>query len=872
LTDYNEGQKENSGSHNTYFAGKTGTGKGQLSGWAKEHGIASGNLKVFEAHASQPAHLEELFQFLFPNGFLLNYDSLQILDSVLEQFDRGAYSDGNVDKTDVNELYQMLDEGHHPEKRVEKIEELLDSNPARSLKLHLQEVKEKEVEIRKRIKQLREGGYKYNDLPDTFQKSYADGVNRGFDVEVLVPISDSMPTCDVPDFFTPFAIPINDYARHEQLEEGLKIIFGNQYEDYSKIYDKVVDDSSSFEDVKNVESLGGKEYIQQGSFAGETFQVTETNIEDQQLEAFQRRFDKLFSTRGIVCSPDFEHRLRPKLKDVMLDNEPDIVILYTGFLSNDPLRKFVITYFLETYEDIIQNLKPSEVTKLDKKFVVSGIEAQEWVKESNGAGQNVHDRVPRIQVDRMMDNCRHFNTEFWFDVKPDKIHDIILSKASDRFATSMNEGDVDEFSWNSTFKTEYKKAIDHIPYNSLDDSYPELGYGFVYLEGTSSVPDWKRNGRKQYGHRMPTPRMCVQDPVDRFSMDNFSFFLQFDRWDPISFQDYQRQLFKEDWESNAEPYLEEEEKREKRKQQEEEEREEEMKNLRKNAAISKLETKVEKNGEVPDQWKSMLEEVRDEMIEDDIIEEDFSYRTILDYTKERREELKEEFETRRPDDFDYQEVARDLVQDKEFVFGGSSKDDKQVRAKEFILEEFPECGERAAEEDGEKAADKAVRMLQTEGILNNSYQTQIDRDRFEREISEAFEFAEFETVEDEVDAEEDQGSSSESNTQEEDVDEEPEEPADDSGYRTVKITASVPEFKGPYLEDYGPFEEGDVAELPSENAEILLNRGKAVKHEESEESEGPGEEWRCNCGAINGPERSVCRNCTKEYGEADPVN
>ncbi len=837
LTEYNEGQKENSASHNTYYAGKTGTGKGQLSGWAKEHGIASGNLKIFEAHASQPAHLEELFQFLFPNGFLLNYDSLEILDSVLEQFDRGAYESGDVEKQEVEELYQLLEDGH-PERRVDKLEELLRENPARSLKLRLQEVREKQEEIRQRIRQLREYGYKNNDLPDTFQKSYADGLNRRFDIEVLVPISDSMPTCDVPDFFTPFAIPINDYAEQEQLEDGLKIIFGNQYQDYSRIYNKVVDDSTSFEDVKNVESLGGKKYIQQGSFAdGESFQVTETNIEDQQLKSFQRRFDKLFSTRGIVCSPDFEHRLRPKLKDAILGDEPDIVILYTGFLNNEALRKFVITYFMETYEDIIQKLKPREVSKLDRKFIVSGIEAQEWVKENSRESKfYVHDKVPVTQLDRMMDNCRHFNTDFWFDVKPDKVHDIILSKASDRFATSMNEGDVDEFSWSNELKKEYRKAINHIPYNSLDGKYPELGYGFVYLEGTRSIPDWTLRGRKQYGHRMPTPRMCVQDPVDRFSMeDDWSFFLQFDRWDSISFQDYQRQLFKQDWESNAEPYLEEEKKKEQQKEQEEQEREEEMKQLRKNTAISKLEAKVEKRGEVPGEWKEMVQEIHSEMVADDVIPEDFSDRKIYEYTQERREELKEEFETRRPDDITYKQIAKELVQDKEFVFGGNSKSDKQFRAEEYILEEYPEFGESAAEEVGRKAADKAVSWLQTEGLLNDSLHAEIKRSEFEQRISEAFKFAEFESVEGKSSGR-DEGSSLESDTQdtvqEGDVDEDSPEGQSDSAYREVKITDSIPEFTGNDLEDYGPFDEGDVARIPSENAEILMNRGQAVPAED----------------------------------------
>jgi len=43
----------------------------------------------------------------------------------------------------------------------------------------------------------------------------------------------------------------------------------------------------------------------------------------------------------------------------------------------------------------------------------------------------------------------------------------------------------------------------------------------------------------------------------------------------------------------------------------------------------------------------------------------------------------------------------------------------------------------------------------------------------------------------------------------------------------VKITSDVPEFMGTDLEPYGPFEAGDEASIPEENAEILVNRGNA---------------------------------------------
>ena len=52
-------------------------------------------------------------------------------------------------------------------------------------------------------------------------------------------------------------------------------------------------------------------------------------------------------------------------------------------------------------------------------------------------------------------------------------------------------------------------------------------------------------------------------------------------------------------------------------------------------------------------------------------------------------------------------------------------------------------------------------------------------------------------------------------------------PDPEDGYKIVKINSDVPEFMGTDLEAYGPFEEGDQAEVPEDNAEILENRGNA---------------------------------------------
>ncbi len=68
----------------------------------------------------------------------------------------------------------------------------------------------------------------------------------------------------------------------------------------------------------------------------------------------------------------------------------------------------------------------------------------------------------------------------------------------------------------------------------------------------------------------------------------------------------------------------------------------------------------------------------------------------------------------------------------------------------------------------------------------------------------------------------------EENEPEEQEDTEKDElPDPDDGYKVVEIKSDVPEFMGTDLEAYGPFEEGDTAEVPDDNAEILENRGNA---------------------------------------------
>ena len=45
--------------------------------------------------------------------------------------------------------------------------------------------------------------------------------------------------------------------------------------------------------------------------------------------------------------------------------------------------------------------------------------------------------------------------------------------------------------------------------------------------------------------------------------------------------------------------------------------------------------------------------------------------------------------------------------------------------------------------------------------------------------------------------------------------------------KIIRFLNHVPKFVGKELEDYGPFEEEDIANLPSEIADVLISKGSA---------------------------------------------
>lgn len=905
LTSYNEGQKENSENNNVVTVGVPRSGKGQLTGWLKEHGLAGDHIKLFEVHAADTEHLEEIFQFMLPNGYLLNRKAKKMVDNdeepkgIIQIMEQGRYKDPDTSVSDLRSFLDVCD-SERPEKRIEFLDELIEEESNYSLRENLKKVRGKQVEIQNRLDQIR-GCYNQNNrqlpnLPDTFQKNYTGKKVQGFNVKVFTPISDSMPTCEVPDFFEPFAVPVDAYKKYDDLEHGLKIIHSEKFKQYKGLYQRAVrTGDTSFQDLRSVDELKGSDYKVKREYGdGKEWEDVRVRNEENIKEKFKRDWNDMFFPIGVVCSSDFDHKLRSRLKEAVLDDDVDIVTLYTGFLGDQATRKFVMVYFIETLFDIVRGLSGNDLRKLDRQFVASMIEAQGVIKQSTRRLKNV-DRVFNGIMRKSMNNSGHYNFSFWFDVKPGDAHRLMKSKVPNKIITKVEEDVKDWCSKNLDGKKDLVKQAfsDEMDYGSLDGTYPEFGFGFLYT-GTGDVEWEDKHGRKRYGHRLPCPRMCVQDPVDVFSKNDWSFFLDELGFDSMSFEPYMDDLFQEDWQANAGPHIESKKEKKEEEKRKEEHEEKEKRDLLVEAVREKLKSKVNERGEVPSAWTPLAEEILEELHDQGMAEDWEIPRNVMDATQDLRMDLEENFNSG-GGDLDTRQLAEEVIRIEEagipiFVYTATSKGAKRNEAQDYLMNEYG-LEKGAAEEKAEKVVSKAVsKILRPRGVIDGSHRVQEEYEdnsekfwsEFGREVdeSEDSDSSEEDRVEDreDVDQEEDVDDESVDEIDDEDVEEESAE--SDTDYAVVRVTSDVPEFKGTDLDNYGPFDEGDEVRVPVDNADILTARGKAEFVEDSgndvededgeeEEPEPPGQEWNCICGTLNEGDRSVCRNpnCLKSYEE-----
>lgn len=715
------------------------TGKNHLKNIIEEWGLRNDDFKLIFPHASQPSHLQEIFRFMLPNGYFDMEEAKKEIKTVRENIREGEYDshelvDGDFDG--FNEL--SLDD------RIDMAEDLIDRAENKTIKKRLRNARDNLKDIHDKVKKTERNCINERTIDRRIRDVYSDGQGAfdSFNVEVLVPITNTLPQdVDFPDFFTPYAIPVDDFKRYNY-DNSLKIIFGDgdNYDKYRELYDRAIETgNASFTDLKAPDVDEKKEYVDSVSFGDMDYDVFSPPENSKQvMKRFKMAWSRMFNKTGMVCSSDFEHTLREPLKEMLLDDDTDIVVLYTGFINNTGLQKFAMTHFMETYEDVIDSFSVKDERSIDRKFVIDLLEAQEIIfRKTQYNNLSNQDRQFNRFVSGFINQAGHLNSDVFADTKPRQAHPLLLSTTEHTWITKIQRDD-----WEDLFKKidtdlqdKAKRCFQDKDYQELDRS--RFGMGFIlWTEG--KIKSWRKSesarymaGTNTYGYRHFVSKMTETEPVP-FANDDPSFFIDElgygDKGSTMNFKKYVRELFEEDW-SDDQDAIEEYDRRKEEERKKKEQEEKEKKELVKEKVAQKLRSKVYKIGEEPQSWLDLVEDITKE---EDL---DYDKRTVYEWdrVKETKRELKEEFTV--DTDLDAFELGAELREIPAFAFS-ESKQKKMMRAEEYLVKnkDFDQSEVDKMDDLIEKAVMKATSDLQEAGIINRSHKVEIEAENREEKI------------------------------------------------------------------------------------------------------------------------------------------
>lgn len=718
ITEYNEGERMNPSNHNITVFGKPRSGKNQLLSTLKEVGMSSENIKCIEAHASEPAHLREIMGFTLPNGYFDKRECREELETLQSNLRKDSdsedgYQNASVKSSDIDRVLPKIDD---PERAIEELNEVREKASNDTVQKRIGKALGSMKTLLKKKKKMSKNVVNNQNIPKVFRDAYKKKGMRNFNVKVLTPIvsentnndgefMSGMPSSEeVPYFIDPFAIPVEDYAKYQQLEYGLEMVFPHNFQSYSRMYSNIVEiGDTSLADLKYAKPNSSRDYVREVTFGDETVEILRKSQGEQSAEVFGNKWDQMIGTEGLVCSSDFDHKLRPKLKKYLLDDDVDMIVLYTGFVRNSSLRTFVMTYFVETLKSIIQNLDRKESKKLVRKFWLSFLEGQE-VLPKIGRGDNVDEetKIFTRMIKELMNNSGHLNMDVVIDGKPADINPMLAKKSQHNFITQM---DIEQFKkWFSFLpdktKDQIEEALRNKNYRTLQQGrhyISDLGYGFVYLSADSlqtGCPEWRGN----LGCRLPAPRMCVESELD-ISNTDWRVFNEEMGLETQTLREYQEALFLDDWKESEAEYVDmKDDKREEMlKKQEEEEKSKKKQRIK--FAENMMRRFVNERGlpdkadpDAPDTWKSYAVEIKDEISETFDVGDSFGKRTVMEYTEDLREELREESQRTQEEEIDKQQVIKDIIYNRkeylvEFIRIRTGKSEKKYAVQDYLEQE-----------------------------------------------------------------------------------------------------------------------------------------------------------------------------------------
>ena len=754
MTDYEPGQTENPENHSMLFSGLPGTSKNYNSDWFKEAQIDTGNAKAIEINAQKPTHLNELLQYALPNGYVENRRARDEVEKVAQGVEEARYDEHSLSMEQIDEYFRC----ENSVERRDKLEELISLETNGAILNRLRSAKGLQEEIIEKMSLIVNNVLQNPRMNDELQDRYRDGEGllKGYNVDIFVPISTQMPDKELPDFFVPFAVPVDAFARYKSVEWALDVVFkGKADQGYSDLYYKIVEPgNTTFTDLKMEEPDDDREYVTETRFGqddDDPVELVDPGDESQKLSNFQSQWSK-FNKQGVLCSSDFEYTLRERLEAKLLDDNTEFVFLYTGYISDPDVRIFVITYFVEILRDIIDSWDSKTVKEnFDFRILLGMLEAQELLKKTGrgGSGNKSH-KVFADMFKEYANQFRHNGIDFIADSKPDDAHPIMRSKAGHRIVTRMNVEDfLDTFTgMKRDFREDTQTAFANSDYRNIG----KLGRGFIRID-EQDVAEWNKSsgdyaGKTTYGFRLPCPKRSSDKGINE-SDEDFEVFLDElgyrEAGRTINLDDYQ-QLLKADWEESESEIIEKLDEIREKEIQSRQEVENEKLEAQKDSARTMARNYLLENG-LPDNHDHSWNDVYRYVIKE--LNLDKGSKTVQNWLKEATEEddgvtyrdrMVDEVK-RKSDSLDVGEVVQVMCGERtqfsdyaiDFIFYAYNNEDKKNVVDEYFRKERGmEMG--VNHDTVESVTSKARRQLRKDKIINRQNQVEIEGETEEDRI------------------------------------------------------------------------------------------------------------------------------------------
>ncbi|KXB08764.1 hypothetical protein AKJ56_00415 [candidate division MSBL1 archaeon SCGC-AAA382N08] len=536
---------------------------------------------------------------------------------------------------------------------------------------------------KKRVKNLK----KYN------RKASRDVLPKHYDLKVFIPVTANLPK-KLPDFFEPFGIRVNDLQ-----EWTLKIMFGESYEKYSKIYnDKFRGKNTRLNDLMEI---GGEEYETDFYTKKSPLGIERVFIreESQSLQYFMRQVNR-FKNTVIYTPPEIEdeYSLKPKLREET-ENQETIAVLYTGHVKDEFLKKFLIAYFIDCMINIQDNLK-----KQNYRNIFTILESQKIIKKKRDDTATVWDKIITEIFKDSFDDFRRYNIDIWMDSKPNRLPSDIKDNVKRHYLTRVPRGKgLDNIlsSYDVDKRSKRNSRGASIGYIFNQDTKYINNYGFVNPD--RKIPEFDGT----YGYRLPRLlRSSILEPP--VSKNDFSWFIELCEGE-IDTKEILEE-FKEAYEKEEKPFREKIKKIHRKRKEAKKKREEDTKEKRRKKALKLLKKRVKENGGipegVPDNWRNYLKPIMEE------IEGIDTLRTLENYTREYRERMNKK---KREANKTPHEEALEIL--KENIKGCSTRGEREYELNRLIRE--GEIQGNWGNSEKEQLIDKAQGDLKREGVYDD---------------------------------------------------------------------------------------------------------------------------------------------------------